>query len=762
MSSSASGRTGARRRPETRLILYFDVNQTLIMLDPIQKKGSDEVVNEVLSETSWGRVENNAWEWNGDPPSHQISDPYSFHVTYTAFLDEMTTPSKLNKKQKKALIHRFTHDGSPGQALQVYANELRTCLKRPQNVDHCEAAKLAGLGDDNVFILPAFFELLIHLKQTNRPFNVVFRTFGMDIGSVGQEFNAFCEGWHPRYPGIILDGSDGGLDMRLDTNDPLSYGIFFRERDEIHLILGTTLELNKSFRKRGAGILQYSRIPGTTVVSSIPAVRSFMQQRLQEHGTMAIRDDHFNWAGADKAAHAGKLLLMDPSDYSEHPIFFDDNIGNNDAVIVDVRDVRTGKNIPFEKTGAFLVPVRQLDLIRDPSYFVRHVQACEARRSMEWRRKVWDALRLRVLAHEPQLVSKQPSLAKIVTSLQQHRLQDDKARALINTGTPSGDEMSVLEEESEVRKLEAEAEGSEGWLAAALARNSPRFAERHRTRQATSSASSNPLSTTSQVDADIRHAASFGASWGRFERLFKPHPPNLPGRLGSHVPVPPNVLAGSFESAVGYGVGRSSIEGAVMRVTNTSERHDENSHELFRLTKHDDDNPRLPSVTRRKAGGEEDSGTGGSYALPTQGHNRTDANPPSLSPMPEPQPPVQPRHSKQDYVRTSSSVTRSMPPLSLFTPVLSPPVSRPPRGRRGRTSTTGTSPNNNSRGRRVREGEREQSRIRRKLYQQEEQEQRGQSSTGDAASDDRRLMLVVDSTPTDWTQTALFCTGGRV
>lgn len=66
---------------------------------------------------------------------------------------------------------------------------------------------------------------------------------------------------------------------------------------------------------------------------------------------------------------------------SVHPIFFDDNIEENDPSIVDARDVRTKEELPFETTkDTYLVQVHPVEAILDPNYFVKKVKQCETRR----------------------------------------------------------------------------------------------------------------------------------------------------------------------------------------------------------------------------------------------------------------------------------------------------------------------------------------------------------------------------------------------
>lgn len=56
------------------------------------------------------------------------------------------------------------------------------------------------------YLLPSFLECLLALKKAEADFAVVFRTFGEDIGEVSREYNAFCEGAHPLFPGVKMDG----------------------------------------------------------------------------------------------------------------------------------------------------------------------------------------------------------------------------------------------------------------------------------------------------------------------------------------------------------------------------------------------------------------------------------------------------------------------------------------------------------------------------------------------------------------------------
>lgn len=51
-------------------------------------------------------------------------------------------------------------------------------------------------------------------QRNGRDFRLVFRTFGLDLLEIAQEFNAFCEGQHPCFGDVRLD-HDPDLRVKL-------------------------------------------------------------------------------------------------------------------------------------------------------------------------------------------------------------------------------------------------------------------------------------------------------------------------------------------------------------------------------------------------------------------------------------------------------------------------------------------------------------------------------------------------------------------
>jgi hypothetical protein len=67
-------------------------------------------------------------------------------------------------------------------------------MEMPPLAGASRQAKALGLNLGQYQIVPAFFNLLRHLRDQGREFSLTFRTFGADTRRIANEFNAFCEG----------------------------------------------------------------------------------------------------------------------------------------------------------------------------------------------------------------------------------------------------------------------------------------------------------------------------------------------------------------------------------------------------------------------------------------------------------------------------------------------------------------------------------------------------------------------------------------
>ncbi len=339
------------------------------------------MVNSLLAEASWGTWDEAAHgravdqkmdgpklpaaaSWTPALREPQVDRP-SGMTSYSELLEDVLKVSKTTRVHLKT---RFTEPGQPGEIYRPHYDRLLQALSLPPNVELPHAPQAIGKG--RCFLLPCFFELVLALERAGRDFSIVFRTFGVDLPEVAREWNSFCTGGHPCYPGVRLDGSSPRrIDRTLSL--PENSGVWYRygvgAADAADNI---TLSLVDS--KTGLVVLAEGAAGCAQAIDS----------KLGDPGsaTLGLRDYYPYWAAQKESDTAGKLLLVDTSPAAVcHHIFFDDNIERDRAHIVDCRDSRTGESLPYTSTkGRWLVKAEPLHSIVDPQYFIRMVHSCEA------------------------------------------------------------------------------------------------------------------------------------------------------------------------------------------------------------------------------------------------------------------------------------------------------------------------------------------------------------------------------------------------
>lgn len=346
----------------------------------------EQMVNSLLAESSWGTwdeaahghaigqpgdasKEAAAASWTPGLRDPQVDRPPGL-ISYSELLEDIL---KVTKKTRVHLKTRFTDPGQPGELYRPRYDHLIQALALPPNIELPHAPEAVGKGRH--FLLPSFFELVLSLERAGRDFSIVFRTFGVDLPEVAAEWNSFCTGQHPCYPGVHLDGtSSSGIDRTLRL--PQSSGAWYRYGDGASDPADKiTLSLVDS--KSGLVVLK----------EGAAACAKAIDAKLQDVGsaTLGLRDHYPYWAAQNESDVAGKLLLVDTSARAScHHLFFDDNIERERPHIVDCRDRYTGKSLPWTLTnGRWLVKAEPLHSIVDRQYFVRMVQSCERKLALD-------------------------------------------------------------------------------------------------------------------------------------------------------------------------------------------------------------------------------------------------------------------------------------------------------------------------------------------------------------------------------------------
>ena len=129
-----------------RLVLYFDVNATIIITDPAARLSLDDALEKALKQPDWDASAT-------DSPWLRIDNP------------------KISKET------------------------LLKALKWPEGIERND--KLCN-GQYH-FIFPSFFNAMTQLFKANRKFTIVFRTFGSDLERIRNAMNEFASGNHPQY-----------------------------------------------------------------------------------------------------------------------------------------------------------------------------------------------------------------------------------------------------------------------------------------------------------------------------------------------------------------------------------------------------------------------------------------------------------------------------------------------------------------------------------------------------------------------------------
>lgn len=375
------------------LELHFDVNQTIIMIDSAAKADASALLNTVLSNSAWGRSNEAHWEPAGDW-AVAVESPEAGLVSYCEHVCSQVPMEGLPKEEQKValqkrreLLRTFTDAGQPGAGLKPHLDKLSEHLMHPAAVSGASNAAELNLESGAVLLLPSFLHCLRRLKAEGRSFSVCFRTFGLDLKTLLPEYNAMCEGKHPLFKeedALLLDGSDGGPDMRVDLNIADSHGTWVRNQGALLLALGT-------FEQPKPGEPVWEFFDGQPNAKLVTKPAALLSKRLATPCTLALRDYYPGWAAAGRSARGGKPLLLESRQTHTLQVFFDDHILPGDAHIVDVRLAHSGSAVPIQRLYAsHLVRAEPLLSMAQRDYFVDKLTWCEQqwRASLERRHKL--------------------------------------------------------------------------------------------------------------------------------------------------------------------------------------------------------------------------------------------------------------------------------------------------------------------------------------------------------------------------------------
>lgn len=362
-------------REKRRLVLHVDVNETIMIGDPVAGLDYQASLNNVIAKAAIVKSGLSGDVWHdgsaldpslrpeGSEPPPLLSD---FH------LPEGHTPYfKTYRRHKDWPAFRFTEPGMPGEIYRPIFEKMQALLKWP----HEPNKELAPHGHH--LLLPSFFHTIRELQRRGREFSLVVRTYGTDLPEIAVAISAFASGRHPSFPDAA------SADLQLDASDA-RWVLRRRDRTDMRSQIQLS-QYDNSLGTEGLGsdLGQVPTLP--------PAEREIQQEEdivklLAQKRVIGVRDDYFFWKGHGYLPQAGKPCWLTPYDRSVQHIFFDDNIHNDplDSIVaIRTRGEPDGDFAPLsgEATrgleGVMIVKARPVDAVLDMDYFLKHIARCE-------------------------------------------------------------------------------------------------------------------------------------------------------------------------------------------------------------------------------------------------------------------------------------------------------------------------------------------------------------------------------------------------
>lgn len=391
-------------------MLHFDINNTILVADPVAGVKLPAAVNTYVAGIIWGREEEDgSFQWSSTITGNHA--PGAGLVTYYKYLEAKMEREGRSRKEFKATLARFseTPEGEPGKLWVDRIIEALTCTYE----HYMEPFVFDSDGTMYYYILPSFWRLLAFLQEDGRDFSVVLRTFGTDGPKIQQAINEFADGQHPEYPDgcpaamsahphpQLRLAREGDAGFRLEDTappemDPLP---FVPKVSEVEP--GQSAPMMRAMETMAAHAPAPKKKPGSAAVADGECeVFQFLDQTT---GTTAIRDDYPYWKLNGFLASAGKPMWIPaalPGDGAEPAplhILFDDNIrvDSPDNSIVDTRMLALGSDSDLYTSYAWeaqgpccpeeaeaagcLVPAALHRSALEPDYFIEQVRSCESR-----------------------------------------------------------------------------------------------------------------------------------------------------------------------------------------------------------------------------------------------------------------------------------------------------------------------------------------------------------------------------------------------
>lgn len=354
--------SGGRRPP--KLILYFDLRNTIFVADSITDITPEQALNAYLTGVLWGReLAGGEWRWVSERPTLQC--PAGGSTTYYKHLEAALVRKAEDRETLRLAVGDFTQTAI-GSAFESHHRRHLELLRWPRSAEASHhKLTLAGVGGQRYhYVLPAFYRTMERLAKDGRKYAIVVRTYGLDCGNVLDSIRHTLAGNHPDFPDLPA------MNVRCTPG---------RVVRRTGAAAGGDGE--------GGGITVQVLDRKDRVQKEVTGDRRIYEHFCRSAGVTGYVDDFGAWERAGYSHHSAKPLWLDATDTEHRHIFFDDNYrpGMKDS-IVDVRLLTAAGgdeavSLSTRESSAYanvsLVQVDLLECIRNESYFYDRIVECE-------------------------------------------------------------------------------------------------------------------------------------------------------------------------------------------------------------------------------------------------------------------------------------------------------------------------------------------------------------------------------------------------
>lgn len=350
------------------VLLHFDINRTIIQVDPAGGKSLVDILNNNIATESLGRVVDGAWKIVRGPADAADAAEARELVSYDDFVDsQFPKPEGMDRmapqdaralwadvsEKRRYLKKVFTAPGQPGEAFRPLVDRQLAQLRLP------------GAPDAYYHIIPAFFRTVNDLVDADVNFNIVFRTFGVDLVTVLDDWRRFASGQHV-YP------CSERVKKRFGGIDPITAALY-RDSSGMFCTAGAARAAPLAPTSSIVPTLEYlTALPGYGDTRT--ASHDDLLALVQKGGVLGLVDFYPWWAAHGESASAGKVFPVHvaPSADTPYQVFFDDNAFPGDEhSIVDLRSVESGAAITDPVLHELYThKVRPLQAVTSDDYFL--------------------------------------------------------------------------------------------------------------------------------------------------------------------------------------------------------------------------------------------------------------------------------------------------------------------------------------------------------------------------------------------------------